>query len=83
MFTVEHDGTFTSCISSKNYGNYFEGILLPDKEISICDKNCPSLVAYPFRCDNEFPTINSLLAYVDRNQLYRESNKSEYIDFQF
>lgn len=83
MFTVDYEGNFKSCISSKNYGNYFNGILLPDNEISVCDKNCPSLVAYPFRCDNEFPTVNSLLEYVKRNQMYRDQNKNEYINFEF
>ena len=83
MFTIDYDGNFKSCISSKNYGNYFNGILLPDNEISVCSKNCPSLVAYPFRCDNDFSTVNSLLEYVKRNQMYRERNKREYIDFRF
>lgn len=83
MFTVEYDGTFTSCISDRKYGNFFEGILQPDKECSYCGKNCPSLVAYPFRCDNEFPTVNSLLAYVERNQKYRNERKEAYFEFEF
>lgn len=83
MFTVEYDGTFTSCISDRKYGNFFDGTLQPDAECAFCGKNCPSLVAYPFRCDNEFPTVNSLLAYVERNQKYREENQKEYFDFEF
>lgn len=83
MFTVDYNGNFTSCISDRNYGNFFDGTLTPDKETSVCSKRCPSLVAYPFRCDNEFPTVNSLLAYVERNQKYREENKKEFIDFVF
>lgn len=83
MFTVNYDGTFTSCISNKKYGNLFEGILQTDEGCSYCNKNCPSLVAYPFRCDNEFPTVNSLLAYVERNQNYRNNRKEKYFDFEF
>lgn len=83
MFTVNHNGDFSSCISDKKYGNLFEGVLTPDKEISVCDKLCPSLVAYPFRCDNDFTTVNSLLAYVERNRAYRETILGEYIDFSF
>lgn len=83
MFTVENDGTFTSCISDRVYGNFFEGKLSPDQEAAICDKRCPSLVAYPFRCDNEYPTINSLIEYIKRNQDYRENNKKEYVNFEF
>lgn len=83
MFTVEYDGTFTSCISKNNYGNFFDGKLYPDKAPSYCNKSCPSLVAYPFRLDNEFPTINSLLAYVERNQKYREANAKEFWEFEF
>ena len=52
MFTVNYNGDFTSCISDKNYGNFFEGKITPDTEIMTCKKNCPSLVAYPFRCDS-------------------------------
>lgn len=83
MFTVEFNGDFTSCISEKKYGNIFDGILIPDKDVSICSKPCPSLVAYPFRCDNNFPTVNSLLEYVNRNKDYREKNKEDYINFEF
>ncbi len=83
MFTIEYDGKFTSCISEKNYGNFFDGVLLLDKEVGICKKNCPSIVAYPFRNDNEFETVNSLLEYVKRNQNYRNNNKKEFKDFIF
>lgn len=83
MFTVEYDGTFTSCISNRKYGNFFDGTLIFDKEYEICNKSCPSLVAYPFRCDNEFPAINSLLTYVKRNQDYRNENLKSYINFEF
>lgn len=83
MFTVGHDGCFTSCVSKKDYGNFFDGTLKPDVEVSVCNKNCPSIVSYPFRCDNDFSSVNSLLEYVDRNQKYREENKKDYIDFLF
>lgn len=83
MFTVGHDGSFSSCISTKSYGNFFDGVLNIDSEPSICGKRCPSLVSYPFRCDNSFPSRNSLIAYVDRNRSYRELLDSEYADFEF
>lgn len=83
MFTVNYDGTFTSCISNKNYGNFFEGCLNREEGNQICNKKCLSLVAYPFRCDNEFPTVNSLLAYVERNQQYRHLRKQQFFDFKF
>ena len=83
MFTVGHDGSFSSCISSRCYGNFFDGILNMDTELSVCNKRCPSLVAYPFRCDNAFPSFNNLMAYVGRNQKYRESLREQYVDFKF
>lgn len=83
MFTVNHNGDFTSCISDKIYGNFFEGNLKPDKEPAACSKNCPSIITYPFHCDNDFPVVNSLLAYVERNQKYRKEYKKPYKDFLF
>lgn len=83
MFTVNHNGDFTSCISNKNYGNLFDGVLIPDHAPQLCSKKCPSLVAYPFRLDNDFPSVNSLLAYVKRNTKYRESIVENYKDFSF
>lgn len=83
MFTVQYDGNFTSCISDRIYGNFFEGKLLRDEEVEICSKRCPSLVAYPFRCDNEYPSTNSLLEYIKRNQNYRKNSGKPYVDFEF
>lgn len=83
MFTVGHNGEFSSCISKKSYGNFFDGILNMETEPSVCDKRCPSLVSYPFRCDNSFPFRNSLMEYVNRNQKYQELLKNEYINFEF
>lgn len=83
MFTVEHNGDLTSCSSTKKYGNFFDGILKVDNEPFICNKECLSLVSYPFRCDNDFPSRNNLMAYIDRNQRYRKSLNSEYKDFKF
>lgn len=83
MFTVGHDGNFSSCISSKSYGNFFEGVLNVDTELSLCKKSCPSLVAYPFRCDNDFTSFNNLMAYVERNQEHRNLVRGEYKDFEF
>lgn len=83
MFTVNYNGNFTSCISDKDYGNIFEGILIRDENVSKCEKRCPSLVAYPFRLDNNFLSMNSLLEYIKRNQKYREENKKVFKDFIF
>lgn len=83
MFTIEHDGTFSSCISNKCYGNFFDGTLNTETEPLMCDKRCPSLVSYPFRCDNDFSSRNSLMEYVGRNQRHQELQKNEYINFEF
>ena len=83
MFTVQFNGDFTSCISDKIYGNIFEGIINQDNICSLCSKACPSLVSYPFRCDNDFQTINSLLRYVERNENYRRNSVKNYVDFEF
>lgn len=83
MFTVNSDGKFTSCISDRYYGDFFEGNLIRDMETSVCDKKCPSLVVYPFRCDNSLPYINSLIEYVNRNKKYREENNKKYFDYEF
>ncbi len=83
MFTVDYNGNFLSCISDKKYGNLFNGILKPDEHSQICKKRCLSLVSYPFRLDNNFPTVNSLLAYVERNKEYREGVNEKFVDFSF
>ncbi len=83
MFTVQFNGNFTSCISDKIYGNIFEGVLKPDEATSLCSKSCPSLVAYPFRCDNNFSSVNSLMRYVQRNEEYRKKYLENYVDFIF
>lgn len=83
MFTINSDGKFSSCISNRDYGNFFDGKLVPDEMVSNCKKNCPSLVAYPFRCDNDFPSTNSLIEYIKRNQKYREENVKGFTNFTF
>jgi len=83
MFTVEHDGTFTSCMGRKSHGNFFDGVLIPDEEPGFCGRDCPSLVSYPFRCDNEYPSVNSLMAYVGRTEAYRKANQTPFCDFCF
>lgn len=83
MFTVDFNGNFSSCISDRSYGNIFRGELKPDNEYSYCSKCCPSLVSYPFRCDNDYSSINSLLRYVERNEKYRKTIEQKYIDFEF
>lgn len=83
MFTVDYEGNFSSCISQKKYGNLFDGILMPEEHSQICTNRCLSLVSYPFRLDNEYSPVNSLLAYVERNKKYREGLKENYVDFSF
>ena len=83
MFTVNHNGDFTSCASKKIYGNFFDGVLNPESEPTECSSKCQSIISYAFRCDNNFESTNSLLNYIDRNSVYREKNQSEYIDFVF
>lgn len=83
MFTVEYNGDFSCCIDNKVRGNYFKGTLDRDISPKVCDKSCKSLVSYPFRCDNDFSSVNSLLAYVERSKSYRRGRRQEYIDFEF
>lgn len=83
MFTVEYNGDITSCVSDKIYGNFFKGNLNRETDNLICKKSCQSLVSYPFRCDNEYPVVNSLLDYVKRNKIYRGNHKKPYVDFVF
>ena len=82
-FTVFRDGTFRSCINDdKVYGNFFDGTLTPDAEGAICSKNCPSIVSYPFRADNQFTPWTSLVEYVKRNEQYRKSIQTK-VNFEF
>lgn len=84
MFTVEYNGDFTSCISNnKVYGNFFEGTLNRDNVISNCKKKCSCIITYPFRCDNNLPSVNSLLAYIERQKEYRANYREKYFDFKF
>ena len=83
MFTVNHNGDFTSCISNEVYGNYFEGILKPAESELKCSKCCKSIISYPFRKDNDFESVNSLLKYVKRNQEYRNRKLGKFKDFLF
>lgn len=71
FFTVHQNGDITPCHSEKVVGNFFEGTLLSDEKV-LCAKRCPSLIAYPFRLDNDLPYRDSLMAYVERNRWYRE-----------
>lgn len=73
FFTVHHDGSITQCASGEVVGNFFDGTIKVENEI-FCKKDCPSIIAYPFRTDNEYPGRNSLMSYVDRNQRYRLEN---------
>lgn len=82
FFTVNHDGNLTSCISNKSYGNFFDGIIKPDRFTKTCTAPCQSLIAYPWRSDNDFTPWSSLTEYVKRCENYRKTN-TEKIDFQF
>ncbi|MEN6520918.1 MAG: glycosyltransferase [Armatimonadota bacterium] len=74
FFTVHPNGDITPCLSGRVCGNFFKGTLntLPAE---VCNHKCPSLVAYPFRTDNQFPFRQHLVEYVNRNREYRESLK--------
>lgn len=82
FFTVNYDGTLTSCIDDKKYGNFFDGVVKPAKRDKKCGKVCQSLISYPWREDNDCIPWNSLLEYVKRNEVHR--NKiSTAVDFEF
>lgn len=72
FFTVHPNGDITPCIGGAVCGNFFEGTLhkLPP---AVCTKECPSIVAYPFRTDNSFPHVRHLPEYIRRNREYRDS----------
>lgn len=71
FFTVHRNGDITPCLSDEVVGNFFQGTL-QTKEKSFCSEKCPSLVAYPFRLDNQLPFRNSLMEYVKRNSQHRQ-----------
>ena len=72
FFTLQPNGDITPCLSNQVCGNFFDGTLRPP-ELSVCNKICPSIVAYPFRTDNNFIPAQHLVRYVNRNREYRES----------
>lgn len=71
FFTVDKNGNISTCLGQKVIGNFFEGTLYTTDKI-MCTEPCHSLVAYPFRMDNDFPYRNNLLAYVERNRSHRK-----------
>lgn len=83
MFTVEHNGDFTSCTSKEKFGNFFDGTLTPAASTKTCDVSCQSIISYAFRCDNDFECTNSLIHYVERNEEYRKNIKEPFWDFKF
>ncbi len=72
FFTVNKEGDITTCLGEDVVGNFFEGTLEIRDKI-MCAQRCQSLVAYPFRLDNDFIPRNSLMSYVERNKAYRKS----------
>lgn len=82
FFTVNNDGTFTSCIDNNIYGNFFEGVIRPAKWAKKCGNSCQSLISYPWRHDNTCVPWNSLLEYVKRNEEYRKKVTTK-LDFVF
>ncbi len=82
FFTINYDGSITSCIDNTIYGNFFDGTITPEKYPKKCNKLCQSLISYPWRHDNNLSPWNSLLEYVKRNQEYRKTVKNRiYIEF--
>jgi glycosyltransferase involved in cell wall biosynthesis len=75
FFTIHQNGDITPCLSGNVCGNFFDGTL-DFPEPAGCSKPCPSLVAYPFRRDNDFPFRKHLLEYVARNRAYRKSQQT-------
>ena len=74
-FTVHANGDITPCLSDKVCGNFFAGTLEFAKN-QVCHERCPSLVAYGFREDNDFPFKRHLVEYVKRNRAYREARSA-------
>lgn len=75
FFTVHHTGRITSCIDcdKKVYGDFIKGELFPDIDTKECSVQCPSLISYPFREDNDFVPVAHLCEYVNRVKNYREN----------
>jgi len=70
FFTVHQNGDITPCLSNDVVGNFFNGTL-DTKQKVFCAERCPSLIAYPFRLDNDLPIRSSLMEYVERNRRHR------------
>lgn len=75
FFTIHPNGDITPCLTGKVVGNFFTG-QLEFPECGICTESCPSLVAYPFREDNNFSYKRHLVEYVNRNKAHREQIKT-------
>ncbi|MBR3620141.1 MAG: radical SAM protein [Clostridia bacterium] len=73
FFTINYDGSITSCIDNRIYGNFFEGIIKPEKKPKTCKTSCQSLISYPWKTNNDLSPWNSLLEYVNRNTEYRKA----------
>lgn len=74
FFTVNHDGTLTSCArKSEVIGNLFEGSL--NRKSTRCPNGaCPSIISYAFREDTPYMFRDHLFDYSRRNILYRRRN---------
>ncbi|WP_022770308.1 4Fe-4S cluster-binding domain-containing protein [Butyrivibrio sp. NC2007] len=84
-FLVGNDGEITTCmaIDNSNRGNFLKGTLIRDDLNRQCNGGCRPIIKYSFRCDNDFPTANHLLGYIQRNEEYRNSRREAFEDFAF
>ncbi len=85
FFFVDYNGDFRTCADGEKntWGNFLRGELLRDEVSKKCQGGCQSLIQYPFRVDNEFPSTLHMISYVERNQEYRNKRNEVFKDFEF
>lgn len=83
FFTVNHDGSITSCGLQKkrlwlkdpapvDVGNFFTGKLRRKNKTLCPEEKCASIVSYSHRLDNSFQSVRHLEDYIKRNTDHRK-----------
>jgi hypothetical protein len=70
LFTVEHNGNLSVCADDSIIGNYFSGEL-QRKRLNCQKKDCPSIISYCHRLDNDFSPVKHLEHFAIRTAMHR------------
>jgi len=84
FFTIDHDGTITSCgmqqrrFLSREYraikvGDFLDGVLNKKRQTRCPVNDCKCIISYHHRLDNSFNPRRHLEDYIERNSVYRKS----------